>query len=200
MIQHAAAKRIVTGMSIIGTGLLAFIPMEILFSSCTSPSLDINGIYAVDFLSGLSLFGAFAVVYAGLVRYPPVDMLAPAILFVIGFVMVSLFLRQARKEGERPSGRHFAAALLPWTIAVICSANGALDHSEETRHATVVVQTRYGSRIGGRRLIVRSWRPDHETETIYLSAFARFYFPGQQITIGVKSGALGVPWISSVSR
>jgi len=124
----------------------------------------------------------------------------PAVLFVVGFAMVGLFLREGRRERQKPNGRYLAAALLPWVAAALFFANGKMDRSAEIRYPTVVIETHYGSRIGGRRLIVRSWRSDHQSETIYLSAFAPFFFQGQQITIGVKSGALGVAWISSVSR
>lgn len=154
----------------------------------------------MEFLTGFFLTGASALVYIGLVRYPLLDLFVPAILFVVGFAMVGLFLREARRERQNPNGRYLAAALLPWIAAALFFGNGELDRSAEIRYPTVVMETHYGSRIGGRRLIVRSWRPNHQSETIYLSAFAPFFFQGQQITIGVKSGALGVAWVSSVSR
>ncbi len=154
----------------------------------------------MELLTILFLLGSFAVVYVGLVQYPPLDLLAPAILFVIGFAMVGLFLRQGRKERQKPTGRHITAALLPWVVAVLFFVNGEMDDSTEIRYPTVIIETHYGSRIGGRSLIVRSWRPNRQTETIYMSAFAPFYFPGRQITVGIKSGALGIPWIRSISR
>jgi hypothetical protein len=159
-----------------------------------------DAVYAMELLTGFFLLGAFALVYVGLVRYPLLDMLVPAVLFVIGFVMVGLFLREGRRERQKPNLRYLAAALLPWIAAALFFANGEVDHSAEIRYPTVVVETHYGSRIGGRRLIVRSWRSNHQLETIYLSAFEPFFFQGQKITIGVKSGALGVAWISSISR
>jgi len=151
-------------------------------------------------LTSFFLLGASALVYVGLVQYPPLDLLVPAVLFAVGFLMVGLFLREARRERQKPNVRHLTAALLPWIAAALFFANGEMDRSAEIRHPTVVIETHYGSRIGGRRLIVRSWRSNHQSETIYLSALAPFIFQGQQITIGVKSGALGVAWISSVSR
>ena len=154
----------------------------------------------MELLTVLFLLGASALVYVGLVRYPPLDLLAPALLFVVGFAMVALFLREGRRERQKPNVRHLAAGLLPWVAAALFFANGEMDRSAEIRYPTVIIETHYGSRIGGRRLIVRSWRSNHQSETIYLSAFAPFFFPGQQITIGVKSGALGVAWISSISR
>jgi len=154
----------------------------------------------MQLLTGFFLFGAFALVYAGFVRYPPLDLLVPVVLFVVGFAMVGLFLREGRRERQKPNVRHLAAGLLPWVAAALFFANGEMDRSAEIRYPTVIIETHYGSRIGGRRLIVRSWRSNHQSETIYLSAFAPFFFPGQQITIGVKSGALGVAWISSISR
>jgi len=151
-------------------------------------------------LTGFFLLGTSVLVYMGFVRYPPLDLFVPVLLFVVGFAMVGLFLREGRRERQRPTGRYLAAALLPWVAAALFFINGQMDRSAKIRYPTVVIETHYGSRIGGRRLIVRSWRADHQVETIYLSAFAPFIFQGQQITIGVKSGALGVAWISSVSR
>ena len=154
----------------------------------------------MQLLTGFFLLGAFALVYAGFVRYPLLDLAVPAVLFVIGFAMVGLFLREGRRERQKPNVRHLAAALVPWIAAALFFANGAMDRSAEIRHPAVILETHYGSRIGGRRLIVRSWRPNHDSETIYVSAFAPFFFQGQQITVGVKSGGLGIAWISSVSR
>ena len=154
----------------------------------------------MELLTVVFLFGAFALVYVGFVRYPPLDLLVPAVLFVIGFAMVGLFLREGRRERQKPNVRHVGAALLPWFAAALFFANGDIDRSAEIRYPTVVIETHYRSRIVGRRLIVRSWRSNHQSETIYLSAFAPFFFQGQRITIGVKSGALGVAWVSSISR
>ena len=49
-------------------------------------------------------------------------------------------------------------------------------------------------------LVVRSWRPGRTDESVYINSFAPFYFRGQTVTVGVRSGALGLPWISSVLR
>jgi len=154
----------------------------------------------MELLTCFFLLGASALVYVGLVRYPPLDVLVPAVLFVIGFAVVGLFLREGRRERQKPNVRYLATALLPWVAAALFFANGEMDRSAEIRYSTIVIETHYGSRIGGRRLIVRSWRSSHQSETIYVSAFAPFFFQGQQIAIGVKSGALGVAWISSISR
>jgi len=154
----------------------------------------------MELLTGFFLLGASALVYVGFVRYPPLDLLVPAVLFVIGFAMVGLFLREGRRERQKPNVRYLTAALLPWVAAALFFANGEMDRSAEIRYPTLVIETHYGSRIGGRRMLVRSWRSNHKSETIYLSAFTPFFFQGQQITIGIKSGVLGVAWVSSVSR
>jgi hypothetical protein len=83
------------------------------------------------------------------------------------------------------------------------SQNGAFDSSQEILHQTSVVRTVDGRR--GSRLIVQSWRPGKPTESLYLNRFflfghRGFYFPGQPVTVSTRSGALGMPWVSKISR
>jgi hypothetical protein len=94
-------------------------------------------------------------------------------------------------------------ALLPWLLAAALLANGAFDSSQDILHPTSVVRTVYGRR--GSRLIVQSWRPGKPTESLYLNRFflfghRGFYFPGQSVTVSTRSGALGMPWVSKISR
>ncbi|MGH9702218.1 MAG: hypothetical protein ACRD4K_02490, partial [Candidatus Acidiferrales bacterium] len=78
------------------------------------------------------------------------------------------------------------------------------DHSTEIRHQTTVVSTDYG--LTWDRVVVNSWRPGHAHESLYIktSLFFRsspgFFLQGEPLSIGIRSGALGVPWISKISR
>lgn len=99
--------------------------------------------------------------------------------------------------------RDVALAMLPWLLATALLANGAFDSSQEILHQTSVVRTVDGRR--GSRLIVQSWRPGKPTESLYLNRFflfghRGFYFPGQPVTVSTRSGALGMPWVSKISR
>lgn len=93
--------------------------------------------------------------------------------------------------------------LLPWLLAASFVANWTLDKSQETLHQTNVVDTHFGK--SWNRVIVRSWRPGRTTDeicfkdTIYLPRSPRFFYLGESVTVGVKPGALGMPWVSSVS-
>ena|SRR5579864_1260823 len=147
------------------------------------------------------LIGCIAIVLA-FSQYPLVDIVTTAALFAAGFIFIALLLHAGRNENV--SARYVLAAVLPWVIAGLLFANGALDNSEETRHPTTVVETSYASSyrsIGMRHsMVVQSWRPGRTTETVHVSAFQPFFHPGERITIGVKIGALGISWISSISR
>lgn len=93
------------------------------------------------------------------------------------------------------------ASLVPWFVAAAFFANGALDHSEEHRHRAVVIETRYSYRSSiFDNLVVRSWRQGRANEVIRVWAYQPFFYPGDFVTVGVRDGALGVPWISSFSR
>ena len=65
------------------------------------------------------------------------------------------------------------------------------------RHQTVVLESHY---YGPTWVIVQSWRPGEATVTLWVSAWTAFFLRGEPVTVGVKSGALGITWISSISR
>lgn len=94
--------------------------------------------------------------------------------------------------------KYLSMSLLPWALAAFFILNGAFDNSNEIRYQTVVVESHYGR--GPTWVIVQSWRPDEATVTLYVSAWAPFFLQGQPITVGLKSGTLGITWISSISR
>lgn len=154
-------------------------------------------------LTGVFLFGYFAFAYVTFIRYPPLDTGTIMILFLVGFVMVALLLRGGQKENRSVTVAYVVAALLPSVMAGLFFANGALDHSEQVRHHTVVVERRYGSGLIPDSLVVQSWRSGRTMESVYLSSLPSFHSPfhkGDPITLGVKSGTFGVPWVSSIAH
>ena len=150
-------------------------------------------------LTAVFLAGCIALVYSAFVPYRPLDGQSLFLVLLLGFVAGVLFLRQ--HKGRPATAPPILTALLPWLVAGFFFGNGALDTSPEIRHATGVVETRYSYRSGIRdTLVVRSWRPGHTTESILVSAYQKFFYPGETLTVGVKNGAFGLAWISSVSR
>jgi hypothetical protein len=99
-------------------------------------------------------------------------------------------------------GKDVVVAVLPWLLSGVLFLNGAMDSSREVLHRATVVRTSYGRR--GRTVTVRSWRAGNATESVYVSSgfFSRtgFYYPGQTVAIGTRSGALGMPWVTRVTK
>ena len=144
------------------------------------------------------LFGAFALLYSALRPYPPLsaDTVLVA-LFAICLTVGGILFTADGDEGV--TAKYLLASLLPWLLAALFLANGALDDSNEIRYQTVVVDSHYG-RWTHDEVVVRSWRSGRTNESFYLSPIKRFFHHGEPITVGVKSGALGISWISSISR
>jgi len=154
----------------------------------------------MEILPVIFLLGSFSLAYAAFIQYPPVDVGTTMAFFAVGFVIVALLLREGRKESNAVTATYLLAAFLPWVIAGLFFANGKLDHSEEIRHQTVVIERYYGSRWMRDEVVVRSWRVGRTRESVYVSALQAFFSDGERITIGVKAGTLGLPWVSSISR
>ena len=55
--------------------------------------------------------------------------------------------------------------------------------------------------LPNRRLILTSWREDRRVERVAVDRddFNRFH-PGDTITVRVKEGLVGIPWVSGVDR
>ena len=92
---------------------------------------------------------------------------------------------------------------LPWFLAAALFANGAFDTSPETLHQTVILRTSYSRRA--RTLVVQSWRPGNSTESLsvsrgFFSHSGSSFSPGQSVTVGVRSGALGMPWVTRIAH
>jgi len=134
--------------------------------------------------------------YCVVARYP---------LLNAGTYLVSLFslcfiggiIVFSTPKDDRITLKYLSMCLLPWALAAFFILNGALDNSSEVRHQTVVVESHY---YGPTWVIVQSWRPGEATLTLWVGGWTPFFLQGQPITVGVKSGSLGITWISNISR
>jgi hypothetical protein len=149
------------------------------------------------------LFGAFALAGGVMGPYQPLGTGTVMVASLIICICAGTIVFSADKD-ENVAARHLLACMVPWALAALLIANGAFDHSDEIRHQTVVVDTHYGRSWD--RVIVRSWRPGRTNETLYIrdtffmpSKFG-FFLRGEPVTVGIRSGALGMPWISTISR
>jgi hypothetical protein len=148
--------------------------------------------------------------------YPLLD--ASEMFLAVGllFFIVAPILAFAPKEpGVTP--HYTLLALCPWVLVALVFSNGLFDRSAEIPHQTVVIGQNFHGNYDA--VTVRSWRPGHSTEGLYLRTswkgrrarwqlfgsgdyyfYGQFLSDGQPVLVGVRSGALGLPWISRISQ
>jgi hypothetical protein len=149
------------------------------------------------------LVGAFALAYCVLRPYPLLGAGTALVALLVVCFCAGSILFGARKD-ENVTTKSLLASLLPWVLAGSLLVNGAYDVSNEILHPTAVVDTEYGR--AWTVVVVRSWRPGRTNESLYikeglnLPRNPQFFYQGEPITVGVKSGALRISWISSISR
>lgn len=147
--------------------------------------------------------GSIALIYS-ILRPFPLLAAGQALLSVL-LICLSLGIILFRAEaGEPATGMYLLISLTPWLLLALSLANGAFDHSIETRHPTTVVSTDYG--LTWNKVVVNSWRAGRGHESLYIKTSLLFrgspgfFIQGEPLSIGIRSGALGVPWISNISR
>jgi hypothetical protein len=153
------------------------------------------------------LLGAIAFVAAS-GRYPALDL--DGILIFIGALFfltlgVAIWVeRRALRHAEVEALKrvYYGLIPIPWLLALLLLANGALDHSPSQIETTRVVG-KFAMRgpVPSRRLIVSSWREDRRFERVPVDPgdFDRFAV-GDTVEVHVKGGLVGIPWVSGVSR
>ena len=154
-------------------------------------------------LHAVFLTGAFAALYC---VYRPYALLegGPQGLGVLMLCICAGRLLLSAQQDEHVTLKYPAASVFPWLLVGCLLANGAFDHSEEVLHQTVVVDTHYYLRNID-IVDVQSWRSGRSNESLYLKASMLFpgtrgfFIPGDNLTVGEKSGAFGTPWISRIS-
>lgn len=153
------------------------------------------------------LLGALAFVVAS-GRYPALEL--DGILIFIG-VMFFLTLgvaiwveRRALRHAEVEALKrvYYGLIPLPWLLAALLLANGALDRTlpkiERTR---VVGKFSMHGPVANARLIVTSWREGSRFERIPVDRgdYDRFS-TGDLIDVKLNEGLVGIPWVTGVSR
>src|ERR1700719_3804085 len=157
--------------------------------------------------TGLFLLGAIAFVAAS-GRYPALDL--DGILIFIGILFfltlgVAIWVeRRALRHAEVEALKrvYYGLIPIPWLLALLLLANGALDHSPSQIETTRVVG-KFAMRgpVPSRRLIASSWREDRRLQRVPVDPgdFDRFAV-GDTVEVHVKGGLVGIPWVSGVSR
>jgi hypothetical protein len=157
--------------------------------------------------TAIFLLGALAFVVAS-ARYPALEL--DGILIFIG-VMFFLTLgvaiwveRRALRHAEVEALKrvYYGLVPLPWLLAILLLANGALDSSvPRTERVRVIGKFAMHGPVANRRLIVHSWRPGSRFERIPvdLGDYDRFS-TGDLADVRVKEGLVGIPWVAGVSR
>jgi hypothetical protein len=146
--------------------------------------------------------GAVALAYSVLSPHPLLGA-RPALIGVAVLCLIAgaAIFTAPQKLRNRPG--HKVTCLLPWILTAILVINWKEDTSREMRHSTVILETNYGR--GWDSIVVRSWRPGRTKETLYLRSWllsrprSSDFHRGQAVTVGTKPGALGLPWMSSLS-
>jgi hypothetical protein len=157
--------------------------------------------------TAIFLLGALAFVAAS-VRYSPLEL--DGILIFIGVVFfvtlgIAMWLERRalrHQEVEALKRVYYGLIPVPWLLAALLLANGALDTSQPR-----VVETRILGKfamrgpVPTRRLVVASWRPGHRIERIPVDRgdFDRFT-TGDFVKLKVADGLVAVPWVAGVSR
>jgi hypothetical protein len=157
--------------------------------------------------TGLFLLGAIAFVAASN-RYPALDL--DGILIFIGvlfFVTLGLAIwleRRAQRhvEVEALKRIYFGLIPVPWLLAGLLLANGALNRAVPTTvEAHVVGKFAMRGWLPSRRLIVTSWRDGHQVERLRVDASVfDSITTGDSVDVKVEDGWVGIPWVLDVSR
>ena len=149
--------------------------------------------------------GCLAFVTASL-RYPPLEL--DGILIFIGvlfFLTLGLAIFVERRalrhlEVEAMKRVYYGLVPVPWLLAFLMFANGALDRAQpQMQEARVVGKFSMGGALPSRRLVVTSWRGGHRIERVPVDrvnfdSFGR----GDLVEVKVMSGLVGIPWVADV--
>jgi len=148
------------------------------------------------------LGGVLAVLFTASRPYPLLSARMATIAAMALCLCAGVLLFQLPRDlGIAP--KDMLMAMIPWLIAATLFSNGAFDTSPEILHQTVVIRISYSRR--SRTLIVQSWRTGRSTESLALNSGFWFgprayYYNGQTVTVGTRAGALGMPWVTRVTR
>ncbi len=111
------------------------------------------------------------------------------ILFGILVVCVTALAVLATADADEDiSPKYVLAALLPWLFSAAFVANGALDHSQEMRYHTVVIEEHFNQPRWwvGDNIVVRSQPPADATSGLAEAKKASTYVESMRFTIPEK--------------
>ena len=157
--------------------------------------------------TAIFLLGTIAFVVAS-GRYPALEI--DGILIFVGVLFAATLglaiwverraLRHA--EVEKLKRVYYGLIPVPWLLAALLFANGALDRgAPQLVEARVIGKFSMRGPVPSRRLVVTSWRDGHRWERILVrnGDFDRIRV-GDIIDVELKSGLAGIPWVFGVSR
>jgi hypothetical protein len=154
------------------------------------------------------LVGALVFVSSSQV-FPPLDLdemlIFVGVVFFIGLAMAVAIDQRARQRGDVELFKRlfFGLVPLPWIVAALLFSNGKFDTAPPKRVSARVI-SRFnmpGLLFKSRRLVVTSWRAGHEVERLPVGTFDFDRFRvGDDLYVGVQSGALGIPWVLELYR
>jgi len=155
------------------------------------------------------LAGSLAFPYVSQI-YPPLELdwilLYFGLIFFLALTLAVVLDRRARNRRELEVLKRVYAGFipLPWILAATLLVNGALDSKKNVTYHPTTVDSRYnmpGIVRGTRRLFVHSWRPGQKIERLAVDFddYDRFH-AGDAVSVGVKPGALSIPWYFGVYR
>jgi hypothetical protein len=157
--------------------------------------------------TAIFLLGALTFVVAS-GPYPPLDLdgilIFMGLLFFLTLGLAIWLERRALNHGEVEALKRIYYGLIPvpWLLASLLIANGALDRSTPHVQLTRVIgRFSMPGPVPSRRLIVTPWRAGGDIERIPVdrSDFDRFS-SGDIVEVKFQDGLVGIPWISGVSR
>jgi len=157
--------------------------------------------------TAIFVVGSLAFLAAGN-HYPALELDGMLIFIgVVFFLALSLAIwveRRALRHAEVEALKRIYYGLipLPWLLAALLFANGALDRSPPLIYpARVVGKFSMPGLLGSRRLVVTSWGGDQGYERIPIngSDFDRFR-RGDLVRVEIHSGLAGIPWVAGVSH
>jgi len=152
------------------------------------------------------VLGALAFVAAS-VRYPPLE-LDSALIFIGALFFPTLGLaiwveRRALRHAEVEALKriYYGLVPIPWLLAILLLANGALDRgAAHMEGARVVGKFAMAGELPIRRLVVTSWREGHRVERVSIDrSDYDSYHPGDLVDVKVQDGLVGIPWVAGVS-
>jgi hypothetical protein len=152
------------------------------------------------------LLGTIAFVVAS-GRYPALELdsilIFMGVLFAVTLGLAIWVERRALRhaEVEKLKRVYYGLIPVPWLLAALLLANGALDRgAPQIVEARVIGKFSMRGPVPSRRLVVASWRVGHRWERILVSNgdFDRIRV-GDVVDVEVKSGLVGIPWVSDVS-